>query len=88
MSARTLIVGHSQCKYFDQYLSDIHTDVLCYPGYKVEELLLEPDVVNYIPAVSVSSFLSELVQIKLFDTMSTMISSTTFLYPTNREFSR
>ena len=62
MSARTLIVGHSQCKYFDQYLSDIHTDVLCYPGYKVEELLLEPDVVNYIPAVSVSSFLSELVQ--------------------------
>ena len=36
--------------------SDIHTDVLCYPGYKVEELLLEPDVVSYIPGVSVSVF--------------------------------
>ena len=56
MGARTLIVGHSQCKYFDQYLSDILTDVLCYPGYKVEELLLEPAVVSYIPGVSVSAF--------------------------------
>ena len=55
MGARTLIVGQSRCKYFDNYLNDLRKDVFCYPGYRVEELLREPDVWNSIPAVSVSN---------------------------------
>ena len=54
MAFKVLVVGHSQTRYFDQYHFDSGTKILCYPGYKVEDLLCERDVVSRIPKSSVS----------------------------------
>ena len=38
MANRVLIAGHSQVKYFDQYLNASNVDVLSFPGYRIEEM--------------------------------------------------
>jgi hypothetical protein len=38
MANRVLIAGHSQVKYFDQYLNASNVDVLSFPGYHIEEM--------------------------------------------------
>jgi hypothetical protein len=38
MSNRVLIAGHSQVKYFDQYLKLSNVDVVSFSGYRIEQL--------------------------------------------------
>ena len=38
MSNRVLIAGHSQVKYFDQYLKLSNVDVVSFPGYRIEQM--------------------------------------------------
>ena len=54
MAYEALVVGHSQTRYFDQYFFDTGAKILCYPGYKIEDLLCERDVVSRVPKSSVS----------------------------------
>ena len=57
MAPEVLVVGHSQTRYFHQYHFDSSTDILCYPGYKIEDLLCERAVVSRIPKSHVSIIL-------------------------------
>ena len=38
MSNRILIAGHSQVKYFEQYLKMTNVDVVSFPGYRIEQM--------------------------------------------------
>lgn len=49
-----LIVGHSQVKYFSNYVQDNSTMCLFYSGCKIEDLLTYPAVLDAVPVVSVS----------------------------------
>ena len=53
-SVMALIIGHSQVKYFNQYVQD--NRIKCYysSGCKVEDLLTFPTIQEVIPAASVS----------------------------------
>ena len=51
-----LIIGHSQVKYFSNYVQDRSTKCLCFSGCKVEDLLIFPAVMDAILTVSVSMF--------------------------------
>ena len=46
---KTLIVGHSQVKYFKNYVSLPDTECLSYCGCRIEDLLREPEVRRLIP---------------------------------------
>lgn len=52
-----LIIGHSQVKYFNNYVQNSATKCLFFSGCKVEDLLTFPAVAAAIPAVSVSILL-------------------------------
>ena len=52
-----LIIGHSQVKYFKNYVQNSATKCLFFSGCKVGDLLTFPAVVAAIPTVSVSILL-------------------------------
>ena len=49
MSNRVLIAGHSQVKYFDQYLKLSNVDVVSFSGYRIEQMwgVIGHKVTNY-----------------------------------------
>ena len=54
-SKMALVIGHSQTKYFKNYFDPKdNVEVLCYPGCKVEDLVLKDEVAEAVPKASVS----------------------------------
>ena len=48
-SKMALVIGHSQTKYFKNYFdSKDNVEVLCYPGCKVEDLVLIDEVAEAV----------------------------------------
>ena len=54
VSIMALIIGHSQVKYFNQYVQDNRIKCFYSSGCKVEDLLTFPTIQEVIPAASVS----------------------------------
>ncbi len=50
-----LVIGHSQVKYFHNYMPDDVT-VICRSGYKVEDLFIDEDILCSLYDVDVSIY--------------------------------
>ena len=50
-----LIVGHSQAKYFHEYIHDANIIPLSYPGFRVDQLWSE--IEDLVPSFQVSKLL-------------------------------
>ena len=50
-----LIVGHSQVKYLHQYISDNRVLTMCFPGYKILDLIRESVIFDAVQDVMVSN---------------------------------
>jgi hypothetical protein len=55
MPNRVLIAGHSQVKYFDQYLKLSDVDVVSFSGYRIEQMwgVIGHKVTNYALSFSI-----------------------------------
>ena len=63
-SKMALVIGHSQTKYFKKYFdSKDNVEVLCYPGFKVEDLVLKDEVAEAVPRASVSTCILIILQL-------------------------
>ena len=51
-----LIIGHTQVKYFSNYVQDRSTKCLCFSECKGEDLLTFPALEDAIPTVPVNMF--------------------------------
>ena len=54
MMEKSVIIGHSHLKYFDEYIKDCSTEVISHRGCLVEELILFSDVKKAILECGVS----------------------------------
>ena len=54
-----LIVGHSQAKYFHEYIEDSSIVTLSFPGFKIEQLW--PEIKDIVSSFQVNTFLYILI---------------------------